>query len=344
MSTERRKKQSEKDRVPEPIAPPPSSLRPAPGNSPTDQTKILEEVGNAAVAATATDDSLARRDPLSLQSTYGNAILAQALIKRKPDDEALSGSPASTSQAKALHNTGAAAVAQQPAPAPAAAAAPFDEAKRFEDIKKILDSIPSGKAALKIKDDLKISVKFVRDAGVAFDANTDTMIMDPNYSLAMSAMAFVHEITHAKARAVALTGDVKSLPQGDIAKAMVSGAVSDLMSLTRAEYVKRRVEEEAEGTVKSIEAKIELEGTKLDVSKDIFPLEKQYRDAYKDAVAKAKKADPLITEDAAANLGREAGKQRVINGFMSNEVETSNTHEPYPIYYGKDWDRFHPKK
>src|SRR5688572_24101194 len=184
MSTERRKKQPEKDRVPESIAPTPSSLRPAPGNSLTDQTNIMEEVGNAAVAATATDESLARQNPLSLQSSYGNAILAQALIKRKPEDEALSAGSASASQAKALHNTGAAAVAQQPAPAPAAVAAPFDETKRYEDIKKILDSIPSGKAALKIKDDLKISVKFVKDAGVFFDPNTDTMIMDPNYSLA----------------------------------------------------------------------------------------------------------------------------------------------------------------
>jgi hypothetical protein len=114
---------------------------------------------------------------------------------------------------------------------------------------------------------------------------------------------------------------------------------------------KKMVEEEAEGTVKSIEAKIELEGTKIDVSKASFPLEQKYREVYKAAADAARAKLPkhrgligtMIDEERLKEVGRKAGNERVIKGFMDEEVVTSNTKESYPNYYGKFWDKVNKK-
>jgi len=206
-----------------------------------------------------------------------------------------------------------------------------EDKKRFEEIKKILDTIPTGKEALKLMEDYKVAVNFKAGGGSYYNSSSNSMVIDSNEAAIDSALTFVHEMNHAKYDHQKISADVKSL--------------------SRNEYVKKMVEEEAEGTVKSIEAKIELEGTKIDVSKASFPLEQKYREVYKAAADAARAKLPkhrgligtMIDEERLKEVGRKAGNERVIKGFMDEEVVTSNTKESYPNYYGKFWDKVNKK-
>ncbi|MEQ8755500.1 MAG: DUF4157 domain-containing protein [Coleofasciculus sp. G1-WW12-02] len=198
-----------------------------------------------------------------------------------------------------------------------------EDKKRFEEIKKVLDTIPTGKEALKLMDNYAAGVNFAAGGGSYYDSASNSMVIDSNEPPAKAALTFVHEMNHAKYHHQKLSADVSSL--------------------SREEYVKKMVEEEAEGTVKSIEAKIELEGTDIDVSKASFPLETEYREAFKAAVDSEKTKNIDVGEEKLKTVGREAGKKRVTQGFMNGEVVTSNTGESYPDYYGKYWDKVNPK-
>ncbi|HEY9609168.1 eCIS core domain-containing protein [Allocoleopsis sp.] len=205
------------------------------------------------------------------------------------------------------------------------------EKKKLEEMKTILDASATGKEALKLMEDHKVAVKFKPGGGSYFDSSSNSMVIDSHETAANSALTFVHEMNHARYHHEGLSADVTSL--------------------SREDYVKKMVEEEAEGTVKSIEAKIELEGTKIDVSKASFPLEKEYRKAYKASIDAAKAKLPkrgligtMIDEAKLLIAARIAGKERVIKGFMDGEVVTSNTKEAYSKYYGKYWDKVNKKK
>ena len=205
------------------------------------------------------------------------------------------------------------------------------EKKKLEEMKTILDASATGKEALKLMEDHKVAVKFKPGGGSYFDSSSNSMVIDSHETAANSALTFVHEMNHARYHHEGLSADVTSL--------------------SREDYVKKMVEEEAEGTVKSIEAKIELEGTKIDVSKASFPLEKEYRKAYKASIDAAKAKLPkrgligtMIDEARLLVAARIAGKERVIKGFMDGEVVTSNTKESYSKYYGKYWDKVNKKK
>jgi hypothetical protein len=193
--------------------------------------------------------------------------------------------------------------------------------KRFEEIKKILETIPTGKEALKIMEKYNVGVRFEAGSGTVYRDDGNYMVIDSSESTAEAALSFVHEIHHAKTENEKTEADVKALG--------------------REEYIKKEIEEEAEGTVKSIEAHMELEGTKIDVSKASFPLEAEYRAAYKTAVDAAKAADPKISEEQLKKVGREAGLKRVIKGFTEGEVHTSDKNITYREHYGKLWDNAH---
>ncbi len=196
--------------------------------------------------------------------------------------------------------------------------------KKFEEIKKVLNTLPTGKEALKIMEDYKVGVKFAEGVGSYYEESSNAMVIDSKESSADAALTFVHEMNHAKYHHTGISADAKTL--------------------TREKYVEKMVEEEAEGTVKSIEGEIELEGAKAAAAKASFPLDKQYREAYKAAADAAKAKNPKISEVELKKLGREAGKKRVIKGFMDGEVVTSTTKEPYKDYYGKYWDKVHKEE
>lgn len=198
--------------------------------------------------------------------------------------------------------------------------------ERFAEIKAIAGAVPTGQEALTLFETHHVGVTFQPGGGSYFDPDGNTMVIDQHERPATAALTFVHEMNHARYHHEGKTADLSD------------------ETLPRKEYVRRMVEEEAEGTVKSIEAKVELEGTAIDVSKASFPLEGQYRRAFAAAVRAAKKKDPATADDALKAAGRAAGKDRVTKGFMRGEVLTSNTSETYPRYYGKAWDKAHKKK
>jgi type VI secretion system secreted protein VgrG len=118
---------------------------------------------------------------------------------------------------------------------------------------------------------------------------------------------------------------------------------ADIENQNRDDYVNTQLTEETEGVIRSIEARDELIDAGHDsASATNYPLQDEYHDAYNQAVTDARAANPNLTDAEAAEIGRAAGRQRVHDGFTNGEVQTSNTHEPYPDYYGGAWDGHHP--
>jgi hypothetical protein len=194
--------------------------------------------------------------------------------------------------------------------------------KKFEEAEKVLKNSTTGKEALAVVAKYSIDVKEgTAGGGSEYSASANAMMIDPNENAVDVALTFVHEVNHAKA--------------------YHEGKWADPKKQSRDEYIKAEIQEEAEGTVKSIETKIELEGTKIDVSKASFPLESQYRKAYKAAVDKAKAADATKSESDLKIIGRKAGMARVVKGFYDGEVIISTSKAPvtYPDYYGGIWDK-----
>lgn len=210
--------------------------------------------------------------------------------------------------------------AAAPAPAPGGGAAAGGDTKKLDDIKDLLKGTTTGAAAVKYLEDKKVKVEFASGGGSFWDGNK--IVIDRNHSTERAALAVVHEVNHARAE-LEKTG-------ADIAKD------------THDDYVRKMLEEEVKGTVDSIKTKNELVagGTAVTAT---YPLESKYNDAYKSAVDDLKKADPKAGEPALKAAGEKAGSDAVMKGFKEGSVVTSNTHEKYPDYYGKDWDGHHPK-
>jgi hypothetical protein len=199
--------------------------------------------------------------------------------------------------------------------------------KKFKEAEKVLNASKTGKEALVIVAQYKIDVKEgTAGGGSEYSASSNAMKIDPKETAVEVALTFVHEVNHAKA--------------------YHEGKWADPKKLSREDYIKAEIKEEADGTVKSIETKIELEGTKIDVSKASFPLERQYRKAYKAAVDQAKATDARKRRSELKRIGRKAGRARVIKGFYDGEVIISTSKAPvtYPDYYGKIWDKKNKKK
>jgi hypothetical protein len=198
-----------------------------------------------------------------------------------------------------------------------------EDRERVEAVRQILQQSDSGRRALELKDEYDVEVRAGRSGGGSYyDSSSNAMFIDPDESNESAALTFVHEMNHARY--------------------FHEGIGADAASMTREEYVNGMVEEESEGTVRSIETKIELEGTDIDVSGTTFPLETEYRQAHRAAVDAARAEDEERSDEELQRIGRDAGKRRVTQGFMNGEVVTSTTpQKPYPQYYGEIWDEVH---
>ena len=184
-----------------------------------------------------------------------------------------------------------------------------------------LSASETGIKALDMMTKYNVTMMFRGGEGSYFDPAANAMVIDSNETVEEAALTFVHEMNHARYHHEGLEGDIATL--------------------SREDYVKSRVEEEAEGAVLSIEAKMELEMTPLKEITATFPQEAEYRQAYQQAIDAAKAADPSLSDEDLKTLGRAAGKARVIHGFMIGEVVTSTSDETYPDFYGTEWDDYH---
>lgn len=192
----------------------------------------------------------------------------------------------------------------------------------FEPIRTLLEQFPLGQDALAKMSQYSVSLRWQNGGGSFYDAASNTMVLDQVPGADETAMVFVHEINHARYHH--------------------EGLVADIMNDSREDYVSGMVGEEAEGTVLSIEAQMEMEAAGLNASGHSFPLAAEYRAANDAAYAQAQTQQPDAGEDAWRQIARNAGLAAVTEGFMNGAVQTSNSGQSYPDYYGSYWDRAHP--
>jgi type VI secretion system secreted protein VgrG len=196
------------------------------------------------------------------------------------------------------------------------------EDARITAMRNTLANSAQGRHALEVYERYGINPTFRPGEGSTFDSGTNTTNLDPSEDPTTSALTFVHEMQHGQEHHEGTSGDIQNQSRND--------------------YVNEMLQEEVDGTVRSIEARNELAANGTDVSGAHFPLENQYQQAHDQAIADARAANPNISDEEAAQIGRAAGRQRVEDGFRNGEVVTSNTNQSYPDYYGNAWDGQHP--
>ncbi|MBK6749397.1 MAG: type VI secretion system tip protein VgrG [Acidobacteria bacterium] len=197
------------------------------------------------------------------------------------------------------------------------------EDPRITAMRGTLANSEQGRHALEVYDRYGVSSSFRPGEGSTFDPGDNNMNINPAQTPDRQALGFVHEMNHAEEHHEGTSGDIENQ--------------------TRDEYVDAMVDEESEGVVRSIEARDELiESGHESAAETSYPLQDEYHTAYDQGVADARAANPNISDADAAAAGRAAGRQRVEDGFRNGEVETSNSGEGYPDYYGNAWDGAHP--
>jgi hypothetical protein len=198
-------------------------------------------------------------------------------------------------------------------PAPGAAPAPSADpnAARWTRIETLLNGSPLGRAALQFKRDNNVRVNYAAGTGSFYSGRA--MTLDTTETPEDSALTFVHEMNHARY---------------DIER---RSANHNIGSLTREAYVSGMLDEEVEGVILAIEAKGEIVAGGTAVAARP-PLEGAYTRAYQAAITGGKNATEAKAD----------GRTAVRAAFVNGTVVTSNTHESYPVYYGKGWDNAHP--
>lgn len=172
------------------------------------------------------------------------------------------------------------------------------------DLVKALQSTEKGRETLQWLFDNNIPIEFTDKAGAYWDGTK--MVLGKGYD---DPAVVVHETNHAK-----YTKD---------------GRHADVNKLDRAAYVKAAVDEEVDGTVQQILAAQEFR--KKGFTLGDAPGEAAYNKAY--AAAKA--------NGGSESEAKQAGADAVSDEFYSGRIVTSTTSEPYPDYYGNDWDNAH---
>lgn len=215
------------------------------------------------------------------------------------------------------------------APAAARPELPHEEkdlgpAERWSRISASLGTIAGGREALETITKYGVKVSFVSKGGGVFSSEENTIVLDASWSLKDNALTIVHEANHARYYHEGKSGNAR------------------IDTLSRPDYINTMIEEEAEGVVREIEAKADFKAAGVKVP-GADRLERIYEAAARTAMAAAKRKDKAISDDDLQARGREAGKNAVIREFKSGRVITSNTLEPYTVYYGKGWDKAHGK-
>lgn len=197
-----------------------------------------------------------------------------------------------------------------------------DPDARLAAIRRLAGNSPAGRHALDVLDRNHVNVRFARGEGYFYDPSTNTMTLDEDHSDLRSVMDLAHEMNHAEAHH--------------------TGASANIDTMRRQQYIDTALNEEAHGTVLSIQARDELAASGQDVSHDNFPLQDEYHQSYNQAVQAERTRNPSASAADLDRVGRAAGERRVLDGFRNGEVTTSNTGQSYSDYYGNAWDGAHP--
>ncbi len=136
--------------------------------------------------------------------------------------------------------------------------------------------------------------------------NGSEIVLGPGYD---NAAVLVHEANHAQYTQEGRHADVDN-PDKD---AYVTGAV----------------DEEIDGTVQQILAAKEFRNAGATLGNQ--PGESEYNAAYQQ----------VMRNGGSQAEAQQAGYQAVRDEFYNGGIVTSNTHQPYPEYYGDGWERAH---
>jgi Domain of unknown function (DUF4157) len=216
-------------------------------------------------------------------------------------------------RAQAL-NTPTASIARQPKK-PAVQV----KTKTFDEVQKILEKTATGREALELKKKLKVTVKMSFGGIGYFPGPTNTIVLDMTETPVFLALAFVHEINHARLAHA-------SKPSSERAK-----------NMSKDDFVQSMLQEEAESDVKTYDAKYELQGTDVDLTgalpnpKD--KLEEMYRTTIIDSAIKAQVADPKVTGAKMKEISQAAGKAAVIGRYQKGSEG-----EGHKKHYERQWE------
>jgi type VI secretion system secreted protein VgrG len=200
-----------------------------------------------------------------------------------------------------------------------------DEDPAMRAIRAKLQKTPSGRHALEVYERYGVKSTFNTGTGGGYQGGSlNSMNLDPAWG-DYNNTAFAHEMYHAQMENEKTTADI--------------------MNQSREDYVDTMMREEAAAKARAIQTEEELAAA----GEPQTSLSRRYSyDAgYAKGRADALAANPNATEAELEAAGRKAGEESLVNDYKTNKITPSNINgvvqPPYPEYYGKEWDKKHPK-
>ncbi|MEO5952543.1 MAG: DUF922 domain-containing protein [Chloroflexia bacterium] len=213
-------------------------------------------------------------------------------------------------------------VQRAPTPAPAP---PTPLTKNFGEVEAVLKQSSTGTDALILMKILNVRVVLKAGVKMGYDPSTNLIELDANVSPVALALAFAHEMNHAR-----------------MAKETVT-SMERAKKLSLDEFLKEMLKEEAESDIKAYDVKYELQGAELDFTKALPPgkviTEELYRTTIMTKAMEAQIADSTRSGKQLLDIGKVAGKAAVIDHFQNKPG-----HESHRTHYTAQWKAANPGK
>jgi hypothetical protein len=217
------------------------------------------------------------------------------------------------------------ATADRPVPAtpggaPGAPAPPGAPAWTVDDV--LAKARQTGDGAQAITTVKRHKIPIVTGPGnyAQFRASENTVYLGTDMSVDQASINFTHEINHAEKKALNLRPDPTKT--------------------SRADFIKTKVAEEAEGQAKAIRHQFESQW--LDPHFDGRAAGNEaYSDAFARAVNEARAADSDAPEMLLKLKGQQAGEKALVKEFIEGRLATASSggRQTYPEKFGALWDR-----
>lgn len=194
---------------------------------------------------------------------------------------------------------------------------------RQEQIEGEMKKTGSGKWALEVIEKHKVPVDWEYTGTGSFH-QAGKIYLNKNTPPVAASITMMHEAQHA------LT--------------FKTGKAADAAKLSREEYVKAKIADEAEAVVRSIEGAAPMVAAGADIAGSGLTagLITKYQTAHKKAVDELKAATATMADDEAARQARTKTRDgTVTNWFHDGTFVTSTGSITYSEHYGKQWDAVH---